>query len=49
MGRRTLKNRLRDPSEIHALEFNGEFWQSAICSVSAAIGIDWPSRLRLEK
>ena len=37
---RTLKNRLRDPSEIHAFDFKGKFQQSAIWSVSATIGID---------
>jgi hypothetical protein len=27
--------------EIYALEFKGQFRPSAICSVSATIGIDW--------
>jgi len=36
------KNRLRDPSEICAIDFKNEFRRSAICLVSAAIGIDWP-------
>jgi hypothetical protein len=34
------KNRLADPSEICALEFKEEFRRSAICSVSATIGIN---------
>jgi hypothetical protein len=37
----TPKNRLVDPSEIRALDFKHEFRRSAICSVSATIGIDW--------
>jgi hypothetical protein len=36
------KNRLRDPSEICAIDFKHEFRRFAICSVSATIGIDWP-------
>jgi hypothetical protein len=39
---RTAKNRLADPSENRALEFKHEFRRSAICSVSATIGIDRP-------
>jgi hypothetical protein len=35
-----MKNRLADPSEICALDFNHEFGRSAVCSVSATIGID---------
>jgi hypothetical protein len=35
-----LKHRIHDPSEILAVEFKGEFRRSAICSVSATIGID---------
>lgn len=35
-----MKNRLADPSEICALDFKHEFGRSAICSVSATIGID---------
>jgi hypothetical protein len=31
-----------DPSEIRALDFKHEFRPSAICSVSATIGIDQP-------
>jgi hypothetical protein len=34
------ENRLGNPSKIRALEVEGEFRRSAICSVSAAIGID---------
>jgi hypothetical protein len=34
------KNRLADPSEICALEFKEEFRRSALCSVSATIGIN---------
>jgi hypothetical protein len=37
---RTAKNRLPDPSEIPALDFKEEFRRSAICSISATIGID---------
>jgi hypothetical protein len=37
---RTAKNRLTDPSEIFALDFKHEFRRSAICSVSATIGIN---------
>jgi hypothetical protein len=37
---RTTKNRLAEPSEICALDFKHEFRRSAICSVSATIGID---------
>jgi hypothetical protein len=35
-----VKNRLADPSEVCALEFKEEFRRSAICSVSATIGIN---------
>jgi len=35
------KNRPPDPSKIHALDFKGEFRQSAIGSVPATIGIYW--------
>jgi hypothetical protein len=38
--RRTIKHRLLDTSEIRALDFKGEFRRSAICSVSATIGIN---------
>jgi hypothetical protein len=38
----TMKHRAPDPSEICALDFEEEFRRSAICSVSATIGIDWP-------
>jgi hypothetical protein len=34
------KDRLADPSEIRALDFKQEFRRSAICSVSATIGVD---------
>jgi hypothetical protein len=37
---RTTKNRLADPSENCALDFKREFRRSAICSMSATIGID---------
>src|ERR1700730_6523790 len=36
----TLKHRALKPSEIRALDFKGEFRRSAICSVSATIGIN---------
>jgi hypothetical protein len=36
----TVENRLYDPSEICALDFKREFLRSAICSVSATVGID---------
>jgi hypothetical protein len=39
--RRSPKNRPPDPSEICALDFKGEFRQSAICSASATIDIYW--------
>jgi hypothetical protein len=38
--RATVKHRLRDPSEIRALDFKGEFRRSAICSPSATIAIN---------
>jgi hypothetical protein len=38
--RGTVKHRLRDPSEIRALDFKGEFRRSAICSPSATIAIN---------
>jgi hypothetical protein len=38
---RSPKNRPPDPSKIRALDFKGEFRQSAICSVSATIDIYW--------
>lgn len=38
--RRTANHRLSDPSEIRALDFKHEFRRSAICSISAVIGID---------
>jgi len=38
---RIAKNRLGDPSEIRAPEFEGEFRRSAISSVSATIGLNW--------
>jgi hypothetical protein len=34
------KNRFLDPSQRSALDFKREFRRSAICSVSATIGID---------
>jgi hypothetical protein len=34
------KNRLADPSKNHALDFKHEFGRSAVCSVSATIGIN---------
>jgi hypothetical protein len=34
------KHRALKPSEIRALDFKGEFRRSAICSVSATIGIN---------
>jgi hypothetical protein len=37
----TTENRLPDPSEIGALEFEKEFRRFRIWSVSATIGIDW--------
>ena len=37
----TTKSRLADPSEIRALEIQGEFSRFAICSVSTSIDIDW--------
>ncbi|MGC2833822.1 MAG: hypothetical protein WA238_06455 [Methylocella sp.] len=37
-----MKHRAPDPSEIYALDFEEEFRRSAICSVSATIGIDRP-------
>jgi len=37
-----MKNRLADPSEIHAFDFKGEFRRSAICSLPVTIGIDRP-------
>jgi hypothetical protein len=37
----TRKHRARNPSEICALDFKGEFRRSAISSVPATIGIDW--------
>jgi hypothetical protein len=38
---RIPKNRIPDPSENRALEFKWEFRRFGICSVSAAIGINW--------
>jgi hypothetical protein len=35
------KHRLPDPSEIHALDFKGEFRRFGICSVPATIGVYW--------
>jgi len=35
------KNRLPNPSKTRPLDFKSEFRRSAICSVSATIGIDW--------
>ena len=35
------KNRLPNPSKIRPLDFKSEFRRSAICAVSATIGIDW--------
>jgi hypothetical protein len=37
-----MKNRLRDPSKICALEFKEEFRRFGICSVSATIDDDRP-------
>jgi hypothetical protein len=37
---RTLEHRVRDQSEIWALDSKQEFRRSAICSVSATIGIN---------
>ncbi len=37
---RTRKNRLSDPSEVCALDFEGEFRRFTICSLSATIGVD---------
>jgi hypothetical protein len=49
---RTAKDRLSDPSKIRARDFRGEFRRSAICWVSATIGINrsifWNSLIRLE-
>jgi hypothetical protein len=39
--RGTVKHRLRDPSDIRALDFKGEFRRSAICSPSATIANQW--------
>jgi hypothetical protein len=35
---------MSDPSEIHALDLKRKFRRSAICPISAAIGINWPIR-----